>query len=454
MSEACLEVPVISNTSELVAHLETGCKPRENWRIGTEHEKFVYCRDTLQPLSYDGPISIQSLLTSVQPHGWDPIMEDGRIIGLKHPDKATITLEPGGQLELSGAPLRSIHETCRETSSHLSLMKSITEPLNVAMLGMGFHPTWARSEVPWMPKGRYAIMGPYMESKGKLGQDMMLRTCTVQVNLDFDTEADMVQKFRIAMALQPFATALFANSPFTEGKPNGFKSYRAHIWTDTDPDRTGLLPFVFEDGMGFERWVDYILDVPMYFVKRDGKYINVAGRSFRDFMNGKLPELPGERPTLDDWDDHMTTAFPEVRLKHYLEMRGADGGRWCHLCALPALWVGLLYDKTAQDAAWDLVKDWTNAERAQLAVTARREGLSGQFRDRSLQDWAKDILAIADHGLKQRNILDKEGRNERRFLDVLHDTVASGKSPADELLDLYHGDWQGSVTPVFDAYAY
>jgi len=454
MTALLAEIPVISDVSELVADLYTGCKPRDKWRIGTEHEKFVYCRKTLEPLPYEGSHSIRGLLEAVLPHGWSPIREGETLIGLSHPDKASISLEPGGQFELSGAPVRTIHDTCIETSNHLNLMKSITEPLNIGMLGMGFHPQWKRDDVPWMPKGRYAIMRDYMQKVGTLGQDMMLRTCTVQVNLDFESEADMVQKFRVALALQPIATALFANSPFTEGKPNGFASYRANIWTDTDPDRTGVLPFVFESDMGFASWVDYILDVPMYFVRRNGEYVNTAGRSFRAFMDGKLPELPGERPTMDDWADHMTTAFPEVRLKHFLEMRGADGGRWCHLCALPALWVGLLYDNDAQNAAWNLVKDWTMADHIALAKTAREDGLKGRFRGRSVQDLAADVLAIADKGLKQRAELDSEGRDESRFLKVLHHTVETGITPADELLEQFNGPWNQSIAPIFDAYAY
>jgi len=448
---------IITDTAMLAADLATGCKPRDQWRIGTEHEKFVYCRKTKKPLPYEneaGKPSIKGLLEAIQQHGWQPIMEDGNIIGLKHPDKSSVTLEPGGQVELSGAPLSNIHQTCKETSSHLNLMKAITEPLGVAMLGMGFHPKLAREDIPWMPKGRYAIMRDYMAQKGNLGQDMMVRTCTVQVNLDFDSEADMVDKFRISLALQPIATALFANSPFTEGRPNGFASYRANIWTDTDPDRTGLLPFVFDDNMGFERWVDYLLDVPMYFVKRQGKYINTAGRSFRDFLQGKLPELPGELPMMSDWEDHMTTAFPEVRLKHYLEMRGADGGRWCHLCALPALWVGLLYDPQAQSAALDLIKGWSLEDRAALAASARQNGLKGTFRGQSVQALAKQVVDIAEQGLKNRAVMDAQGRDEAHFLDVLRHTVETGKTPADELLDQFHGPWNGSVEPVFETYSY
>jgi len=454
MTTAVSDSPAVTHAAELVDWLASGCRPKADWRIGTEHEKFVFCRNSLKPLPYEGAKSIRVLLETLVPQGWTPVLEGGNPIALLHQSGASITLEPGGQLELSGAPLESIHDTCVETSAHLNLMKSIFEPMGIGMIGLGFHPKWAREDFPWMPKGRYAIMRRYMPAKGTLGLDMMVRTCTVQVNLDFASEADMVKKFRVALALQPMATALFANSPFTEGKPNGFKSYRAQIWTDTDPDRTGIPQFVFEDGMGFERWADYLLDVPMYFVHRGDRYIDASGQSFRDFMAGRLPALPGERPTIENWADHVTTAFPEVRLKRYLEMRGADGGRWCHLCALPALWVGLLYDAGTLDAAWDLTRGWTAEDHATLAALARRDGLAGTFKGRAMRDLAADVLALADEGLKRRARKNDDGEDERRFLKVLHHTVDTGKTPADELLDLYHGDWNGSVDPVFEAFSY
>src|SRR5260221_3772005 len=340
----------ITAKSQLVEYLESGNKPRADWRIGTEHEKFVFDLTSLRAVSYEAPNGIGALLKGLQRFGWEAINEDGKTIALTM-EGCNITLEPGGQFELSGAPLQTIHQTCAEVGQHLSQVKEIAAELGIGLMGMGFQPKWARADIPWMPKGRYKIMGEYMPKKGKLGLDMMLRTCTVQTNLDYSSEADMVKKLRVSMALQPVATALFADSPFTEGKPNGFMSYRSHIWTDTDPDRCGTLTWVFDQGMGFERWVDYMLDVPMYFVYRDGHYIDASGQSFRDFMQGKLPALPGELPTSSDWTDHLTTAFPEVRLKKFLEMRGADGGPWERLCALPALWVGLLYNDEALDAA-------------------------------------------------------------------------------------------------------
>ncbi len=454
MTTTVSDSPAVAGVADLAQWLADGCKPKTAWRIGTEHEKFVFCRNSLKPLPYDGPKSIRGLLEAVASEGWTPVTEDGKPIALVHPDGSSITLEPGGQLELSGAPLESIHDTCVETSAHLNKLKAIAEPLGIGMIGLGFHPKWPRETFPWMPKGRYAIMRRYMPTKGSLGLDMMLRTCTVQVNLDFSSEADMVKKFRVALALQPIATALFANSPFTEGKPNGFKSYRANIWTDTDPDRTGTPEFVFESGMGFERYVDYMLDVPMYFVHRGDRYIDASGQSFRDFMAGRLPALPGERATIADWADHVTTAFPEVRLKRYLEMRGADGSRWCHLCALPALWVGLLYDDTALDAAWDLVRGWTAADRFGLAAVARRDGLAASFKCRPLKDLAGEVLAIAKDGLARRARLNAHGEDETKFLDVLEEMVATGRTQADELLDLYHGEWQGSVDPAFEAFSY
>lgn len=443
----------ITDRRQLVAYLESGCKPADQWRIGTEHEKFAYRVSDHRPLPYEGPDGIGELLTRLQRFGWDPVEENGNIIALTQ-GMANITLEPGGQVELSGAPLENLHQTCAEVHSHLRQVKEVGAELGIAMMGLGFQPKWRRDEIPWMPKGRYKIMGDYMPKRGNLGVDMMTRTCTVQVNLDFASEADMVKKFRVSLALQPIATALFANSPFTEGKPNGFQSFRSHIWTDTDPDRTGDLPFVFEDGFGFERYVDYLLDVPMYFVYRDGTYIDASGQSFRDFMEGCLPALPGEVPLITDWADHMTTSFPEVRLKKYLEMRGADGGPWRRLCALPALWVGLLYDGQALDAAWDLVKDWTTEERAHLRAEVPRHALRTSFRGRTVREVALEVLEIARGGLARRARNDNWGDDEAHFLNTLLNIAESGQTPADELLEKFNGPWGGSVDPVFKEYAY
>jgi len=444
----------ITSKRQLVEYLESGCKPAASWRIGTEHEKFAYTLDDLRPLPYEGERGIKAMLEGLERLGWRPVVENGNVIALLDHTGASVTLEPGGQLELSGAPLDSIHETCCETYNHLKQVKQVAAKLRVGFLGMGFQPKWTREDTPWMPKGRYKIMRDYMPKRGSKGLDMMLRTCTVQVNLDYASEADMVEKFRVSLVLQPLATALFACSPFIEGKPSGLLSARSDVWTDTDPDRCGMLPFVFESGMGFERYVDYMLDVPMYFVYRDGQYIDASGQSFRDFMAGKLPAYPGQLPTMGDWMDHLTTAFPEVRLKKYLEMRGADGGPWRRLCALPAFWVGLLYDQGALDAAWDLVKDWTIEEREQLRAEVPRLGLRAEVRGRSVRDLALEALKLSAQGLKNRKRFNDSGRDESIFLDTLVAIAESGRTPAEEMLEGYNGRWRGSVDPLFKEYAY
>ncbi|MGQ0664918.1 MAG: glutamate--cysteine ligase [Pseudomonadota bacterium] len=447
--------PIITDRRQLVEYLEAGGKPKEGWRIGTEHEKFVFRLDDLRPAPYEGDeASIRSLIEGMTRFGWQLVPENGKPIALAK-GQCNITLEPGGQFELSGAPLETLHQTCDEVNRHLDEVKAVAAEIGVGVVGLGFNPKWGRADIPWMPKGRYKVMRAYMPKKGKLGLDMMLRTCTVQVNLDFESEADMVRKFRAGLALQPIATALFADSPFTEGAPNGFMSYRSQIWTDTDPDRCGMLPFVFEPGFGFERYVDYILDMPMYFVYRDGHYIDVAGESFRDFLNGRLHNLVGEVPSIGDFADHLTTAFPEVRMKQYLEMRGADGGPWRRLCALPALWVGLLYDRAALDAALDLVKDWTSEDLAYLRREVPRSALKTWFRGRSVQEIAIDMVEVARRGLAARARPDRMGeRDESRFLDTLLAIAESGISPAEEKLEKFHGPWGGSVDPLFAEYAY
>ncbi|HET8899033.1 MAG TPA: glutamate--cysteine ligase [Rhodanobacteraceae bacterium] len=444
----------ITDRQQLVDYVARGEKPRDAWRIGTEHEKFGFYWDNLKPPPYAGERGIRTLLEGIAAAGgWDIHSEHGQPIALSR-DGASITLEPAGQLELSGAPLETIHQTCREVACHLKEVRAIAEPLGMGFLGMGFQPKWRRDEMPWMPKGRYAIMREYMPKVGSLGLDMMTRTCTVQVNLDFASEADMVKKFRVALALQPIATALFADSPFTEGQPNGFQSFRSQVWTDTDADRTGMLDFVFEEGFGYERYVDYILDVPMYFSMQQGEPVNLAGRSFRDFLAGTLPELPGVHPTLRDWADHLTTAFPEVRLKQYLEMRGADGGPWARLCALPALWVGLLYDDTALDAAWDLVKDFSLAERHALRDGVPRQALKLPFRHGTVRDLAEQALKIAGDGLTRRARLNPRGADETIFLEPLLEIALANQTPAERKLELFHGPWQGRVDPLFREFAY
>ena len=448
---------VIDTKDILVSYIASGSKPNRNdWRIGSEHEKFVFHRGSNAPLAYEGAHGlpgIKDVLNAFVAKGWTPLEENGFLIAAKK-EGASITLEPGGQFELSGAPLRTIHETCSETTAHLHDAKDIGDALNIGFLGLGFHPTAARDEIPVMPKARYDIMRAYMPKVGTLGLDMMLRTCTVQVNLDFADEADMVEKFRVSLALQPLATALFANSPFVEGKAVGFKSFRSHVWTDTDPDRTGMLPFVFEDGMGFERWVDHVLDVPMYFVKRDGKYIDASGQSFRNFIDGKLPALPGEKPVIADWEDHMTTLFPEVRLKTFLEMRGADGGPWSRLCALPALWVGLLYNNGIQKDAAELVKEWSLDDLAELRAKTPRDGLSGTFLGRPVKAWAKDMLDLSAQGLRRRALSGDGIPSEEGFLTSLQETVETGMTPADELIAGFASEWAGDASKTFAAMAY
>jgi glutamate--cysteine ligase len=446
---------IIENKTQLLEYMESGNKPESQWRLGTEHEKFGFCRKRLTPLPYEGDCGIRSILEGLaEKFDWRPVYEHGKPIALLDDTGASVTLEPGGQLELSGALLDTIHETCREVNTHLKQVKAVSESCGASFLGMGFQPKMTRDDIEWMPKGRYKIMSNYMPKVGSMGIDMMTRTCTVQVNLDFSSEADMVQKFRTSLALQPVATALFANSPFVEGKPTGFVSYRSHVWEDTDPDRTGMQPFVFEDGFGFERYVDHLIDVPMYFVHRGDEYIDVAGQSFRDFMKGELPGLPGELPSMADWEDHMTTSFPEVRLKRFLEMRGADGGPWRRLCALPALWAGLLYDSSALDAAWALTRDWSMEERLKLRSDAPRLGLKAEIAGRTLQDISLEVLDIARQGLSARNRLNSAGDNETGFLNPLQETAESGITPADRKLALYHGEWGGSVEPIFHECAY
>ncbi len=441
--------PVIESRDHLISVFARGEKPPERWRIGTEHEKFVYALDDFHAPSYDEPKGIRALLDGLTRYGWEPVHEGGNVIALSGSD-GTISLEPAGQLELSGAPLENLHQTCCETGRHLEQVKAVGDELGIGFLGLGMWPDKSRADLPVMPKGRYGIMLRHMPRVGSLGLDMMLRTCTIQTNLDYASEADMVQKFRVSLALQPLATALFANSPFTEGKLNGYLSYRSHIWSDTDPARTGMLPFVFEDGFGYERYADYMLDVPMYFVYRDGRYIDAAGQSFRDFLKGELPALPGEMPTIGDWNDHLSTAFPEVRLKSFLEMRGADGGPWSRICALPALWVGLLYDQGALDAAWDLVKDWDMAARQVLRDSVPKLGLDTPVPGgRTLRDIAPLVLEIAQGGLAARARLDSSGNNETGFLNALHEVVARGKTPAEILLDRFHGEWEGDMSHVY-----
>jgi glutamate--cysteine ligase len=439
---------------DLVRYVESGCTPSTEWAIGTEHEKFGYRLDDLRPLPYDGPAGIRAMLEGLQRYKWVPYFEGENVIALTKDDGSSVSLEPGGQFELSGAPLPNLHRVCDEVHTHLDQVATVAGELGVGFLGLGFQPKWQRDDIHWMPKGRYGIMRRYMPTKGDLGLDMMTRTCTVQVNLDFDSEIDMVRKLRVSLALQPVAVALFANSPFVEGKPSGYLSYRSHVWTRTDPERCGLLPFAFEDGMGFERYVDYVLDVPMYFVLRDGKYIDVSGRSFRDFIAGKLPGLEGERPTIKDWEDHMTTIFPEVRIKRYMEVRGADGGPWGRLCALPALWVGLLYDSTALNEAEALCREWSYDAAAAAHVDVARNGFKTTLGGRTVGEIARDVVSIASDGLERRSVAGNHDPDERSYLTTLKQHVETGRTPAEELLEAFETRWHGNIDPLFEEYAY
>ena len=450
--------PPISSRDDLIEWFAAGCKPKSDWRIGTEHEKIVFQSDDLGPVPYEGPRGIRAIMQElISRYGWQPIMEGDNIIALKWPTgdpPANVSLEPGGQFELSGAPLKTLHEIADETQTHLDQVRAIGEDLKIGFLGLGFSPKWTLDQTPRMPKRRYAVMTRYMPKVGKGGLEMMYRTATIQVNLDFTSESDMVKKLRVSLALQPVATAIFAASPFTEGKPNGFLSLRSEVWRDTDKTRTGLLPFVFEGGMSFDRYVEYALDVPMYFVYRDGTYIDVAGASFRTFIDGKLTQLPGERPTIDDWSDHITTIFPEVRMKRFLEMRGADGGRWRRICALPALWTGLLYDQSSLDAAWDLVKGWSADERQALRNDVPRLALKTQFRRHKLQDIAKEVVAISAAGLKARAERNAKGDDERLYLEPVNEIVASGRTIAEDLLEAYETKWNRNIDRVFKDFAF
>ena len=440
--------PVIENKSQMIAHLAEGNKPKSEWRIGTEHEKIGFDLKTLKPLPYEGDCGIKAMLDGLQRFDWEPVTEKGYVIALKR-DGASVSLEPGGQFELSGAPLETVHQTCGEVNRHLREVKEVADEIGAGFLSLGFRPDTKLEDVPIMPKGRYKIMRDYMPKVGNLGRNMMFRTCTVQTNLDFSSESDMVKKMRVSLALQPIATALFANSPFTDGKPNGFKSYRSQIWLDTDPDRTGMLPFAFESGFGFEQYVDYALDVPMYFVHRGDDYLDASGLSFRKFLEGKLDILPGEKPTMEDFEDHLSTIFPEVRLKQFLEMRGADTGPWQELCAMPAFWVGLLYDEAALDAAWDLVKDWTNDEREQIRRDVPKLGLQTPFRNGTLQDITKIALLLSREGLKSRGNLNGHGESETVFLEDLDRFARTGKSNAEVLLEKFHDEWDGDILKAY-----
>jgi len=439
---------ILTSRNQLLEAFSSGCKPREDWRIGTEHEKIGFCMDTLKPVPYEGKRSIRRTLELLAAEGWNLEYEEDNPIALKR-GMASITLEPGGQLELSGAPLVSVHETCAEVRDHLRLLERVRSELHIGFLGLGFQPLWKREDIPWMPKGRYNVMRRYMPRVGAHGLDMMLRTTTVQVNLDFESEADMARKMRIGYCLQPIVTALFAASPFVEGKPSGYLSYRARCWLDTDPDRTGIPAMIFDDDFGFTHYMEWLLDAPMYFVIRDGRYIDCAGQSFRDFLRGKLAVLPGQFPSPDDWELHATTVYPEVRLKGFLEMRGADAGGKPWICALPALWKGLLYDEISIRRAWDMVADWTYEDVVSMRNMAPETALKTPFRHVTILQLAETMLDIAEGGLERLNCLSSEGQNETVHLAPLMNAVSHGQTQAEQWLDAYTRDWNGNIDRIF-----
>ena len=447
----------IESLDELVGYLAAGNKPRDQWRIGTEHEKFPFYVDGNAPVPYGGDKGIRALLEGMQKTlGWEPIIDAGNIIGLVEPTgQGAISLEPGGQFELSGAPLETIHHTCRESNRHLAQLREIAEPMGIRFLGLGGSPKWTLAETPRMPKSRYEIMTRYMPKVGRQGLDMMYRTCTIQVNLDFESEADMRRKMQVSLKLQPLSTALFANSPFTDGKPNGLQSWRGEIWRDTDNQRSGLKEFCFAPDFGFVDYVEWALDVPMYFVIRDGRYHDMTHMTFRQFLGGEArAQVPDGLPTMGDWANHLSTLFPDVRLKRFLEMRGADGGPWRRICALPAFWVGLLYDETTLGAAEALTADWTYEEVLAMRNAVPEQGLGAMFRGHSLNEMARDVLALSREGLQARGRKNRDGYDETSFLSTLDEVVARGTTSAEELVRAYHTRWGGSIEPVFLEYAY
>lgn len=447
----------IQSKEDLIKPFQNGEKKPSDFKIGTEHEKFVFHIDTLKPVPFSGESGIENLLLALKKYGWESILEDGNTIGLSR-DKSlgggTITLEPAGQLELSGAPLTNIHETFNELDEHRSQISKEGSNLGLGFLGAGLTPDWSFDEMPIMPKSRYQIMKNYMPKKGNLGLDMMFRSTTIQVNLDYSSESDMIKKFKVSLALQPIATALFANSPFLDGNLTGYNSFRSHIWTDTDPDRTGMLPFVFDGEMSYEKYVDYALKVPMYFIYRDGNYLDVSGSSFEDFLNGDLDELPNEKPNIIDWENHLTTIFPEVRLKSFLEMRGADGGSFESVCALSSFWVGLLYDSESLDSSFNLIKDFNIKQLQELRIEVAKNGLHSIIGGIEIQEIAKKVLKLSREGLRNRNILNENGDSEEIFLDPLQKILSSGKSSSDDLIKKFSNNWNKNLVNMYKEYTF
>ena len=452
-----MNIDKIQDKEQLVSWFRSGFKEKSKWMVGTEHEKFAYTfskkKKRYIPLSYFGENGINAFLIELCKFGWLPVYENGNIIELKK-EAQSITLEPGGQIELSGAPLKDLHSTCKETNEHLKLVKEVGKKLDILLVGLGARPNEFLKDVPLMPKARYDIMRNYMPSKGSRGLEMMHSTCTVQANLDFESEQDMKKKTSLAVKLQPIVTTLFANSPFYEGTFNGFQSLRKHIWTDTDPDRCGILKIALEDDFNFSSYVDFALSVPMYFVIREKKYIDCSGKSFLDFLNGKLDILPGEKPTFEDWENHISTIFTEVRLKKFIEVRGADAGNWRRTCALPAFWVGLLYGESSINSAEKICCDWTVEEIEKLSLDVAKKGLDAEIKKEKVLNIANELLKIARGSLVEREVLDSQGNNESGYLNVLEEIILRKSSPAKELMEKFSNKYNSNFEELMKDIAY
>ena len=439
---------IIESKDQLTQYLRDGEKSISEFRIGTEHEKFVFNIHDNSPVPYEGDKGIKSLLLNLTRFGWKEVLENNNVIALERDESlggGSITLEPGGQFELSGAKLKDIHETFNEIYEHKNQVSEVAAELGLGFLGIGFTPDWKRENISIMPKQRYDIMRSYMPKKGQLGLDMMLRSSTIQVNLDYSSEEDMIRKFRFSLVIQPIVTAIFSNSPVSDGKLNNYKSYRGFVWTDTDPDRTGMLPFVFDKFMSYESYVDYAIDVPMYFVYREGNYIDLSGKSFRDFLNGRLNEMNNEQPTMSDWELHLTTIFPEVRLKKWLEMRGADAGNLQSVCALSAFWTGLLYEESSLNNAYRLLGDIDIQELNELRLSCAKNGLESKTKNINVLELGKDLLEISHEGLRKRKKLNAEGEDESIFLSPVSEILKNQRSPADIIISNYYGDWEMKI---------
>ena len=436
---------------DLTEYFFRGIKSKNNLKIGVEHEKFILNTNTLKPLSYEEHNGIKEILEKLTTIGWTPLYDDNKqtIIALKR-GKEAITLEPGGQIELSGAPLDNIHETCEETTNHLKELKKIGNELNFILLGMGVEPNLSLDDIPWMPKQRYGIMKKYMTKVGTLGHHMMKRTCTNQVNIDYSSEVDMIEKLRLMFNLESIATAMFANSPFDQGKISKYKSLRSHFWHHTDPDRTGLLPFVFEKGFSFEKYTDYALSVPMYFINRNHQYIDMTKYTFKEYLD-ENSNNQDDAILLKDWEDHLTTLFPQVRLKQYIEIRSMDACSWDLICSQPAFWIGILYDDEIMDNVKEITESWTQEDREYLNKTVPQEGLQSTFKEKKLISFAQDFFELSKKGLKKRNRLSKNGEfDESIHMKDLEKNLENGCSPADCLINKYKLNWDKSVMPIYE----